>query len=151
MSRGPRLDDKTLSLIEALVEEPRRSFTDLAAEMGRSEAWVRQRVKALREEGLVRFGIAANPLIMGFGAMGYVGVRTDGDPATIHRLAELEGVSYVVQTTGRFNALVEVFTSRHDELVEFCDRRLGATEGVDDWETFGVVQIVKEVYPWKAP
>lgn len=148
---GPRLDQRTLRLIELLVEDPRRSFTDLAEEMDRSEAWVRQRIKRLRENGLIGFGIAANPLIMGFGAMGYVGVQTDGDPGVIERLAEVDGVSYVVHTTGRFSALVEVFISRPDELVEFCDRHIGPIEGVVSWETFGAVQIVKESYPWKAP
>lgn len=151
MPGPPRLDQKTLQLVELLVEGPRRSFTDLAQEMGRSEAWVRQRVKRLRQEGLLRFGIAANPLTMGFGAMGYVGVKTDGDPGVMDRLADLEGVSYIVRTTGRFNALVEVFIARPDELVEFCDRHIGPIEGIMDWETFGAVQIVKESYPWRAP
>ncbi len=151
MQPRARLDQKTLRLIELLVESPRRSFTDLAEDLGLSEAWVRQRVKRLRNEGLISFGIAGNPLLLGFGAMGYVGIKTIGDPEVVDRLVEIDEVAYAVRTSGRFDAMLEVLISRPDDLVRFCDRTFAPVQGVVAWESFGAVEIVKENYPWRPP
>ncbi|MGH8936800.1 MAG: Lrp/AsnC family transcriptional regulator [Acidimicrobiia bacterium] len=151
MASPASLDHKTLRLIELLVADPRRSFTGLGQDLGRSEAWVRQRVKRLRADGLIRFGIAGNPLLLGFGAMGYVGVKTNGEPEVMARLAEIDEVAYLVRTSGRFDAILEVFITRPEELVRLCDQRVARVEGVTAWESFGAVEIVKETYPWRAP
>ena len=76
---GPRhrpLDDLDQLLIAALREDGRRSYVDLAAELGISETAVARRLRALMEAGQLGVTAVVDPLIMGFGVEGFCTSRS---------------------------------------------------------------------------
>ena len=65
--------------IEALQGDGRLPYTKLAAEVGLSEAAVRQRVQRLIESGVMQIVAVTDPLMLGFRRMAMIGLRIEGD------------------------------------------------------------------------
>ena len=77
---GPiALDPVDKRLIEALQHDGRRPYTQLAQDVGLSEAAVRQRVRRLVEVGVTQIVAVTDPMTLGFRRMAMVGVRVEGD------------------------------------------------------------------------
>ena len=101
------LDDIDKRLIEALQHDGRRPYTQLAQEVGLSEAAVRQRVRRLVEVGVTQIVAVTDPMMLGFRRMAMIGVRVDGDVrAVADRLAGLPEIDYLVIAAGSFDVLV---------------------------------------------
>src|SRR3982750_1633015 len=66
-------------IIEHLQQEGRRPFTQIAAELGVSEAAVRARTNRLVERGVLQIVGVTDPLRLGFQQMAMIGIRCEAD------------------------------------------------------------------------
>src|SRR5579883_2258341 len=73
------IDEIDRKIIEALQIDGRRPFTKLAAELGISEASVRQRVASLINNRVMQIVAITNPLKMGFSLASMIGIRVSGE------------------------------------------------------------------------
>src|SRR6187551_3803887 len=77
----PRSSDEVSDLdkriIEHLQADGRRPFTQIAAELGVSEAAVRARTNRLIERGIMQVVGVTDPLKLGFHQMAMIGVRCE--------------------------------------------------------------------------
>ena len=73
------IDEIDQRIIEALQLDGRRPFTKLAAELGISEASVRQRVNNLINTQVMQIVAITNPLKMGFSLASMIGIRVSGE------------------------------------------------------------------------
>jgi Lrp/AsnC family transcriptional regulator for asnA, asnC and gidA len=150
----PRLpDDLTqldLQIIERLQEDGRRPFTQIASELGVSEAAVRGRTNRLIDRGVLQIVGVADPLKLGYDQMALIGVRCEGDQLleAAGRIAELPEVIYVVVTAGAFDLLVEAVCQDNEALLRFLAEKLRMVPGVTSTETFVYLRIVKQSYHW---
>jgi len=150
----PRTGDEVSPLdkriIEHLQQDGRRPFTQIAAELGVSEAAVRARTSRLIERGILQIVGVTDPLKLGFHQMAMVGVRCDGDKLieAAEQIAELPEVSYAVITAGPYDVLVEAVCEDNEALLSFLADRLRHIPGVRDTEAFVYLRIVKETYQW---
>ncbi len=137
-------------IIEHLQQDGRRPFTQIAAELGVSEAAVRARTNRLIERGILQIVGVTDPLKLGFHQMAMVGVRCDGDMLVrvAEQIAELPEVSYAVITAGPYDVLVETVCEDNEALLSFLVARLRSIPGVRDMEAFVYLRIVKETYQW---
>jgi Lrp/AsnC family transcriptional regulator for asnA, asnC and gidA len=148
---GPRRQDELSPLdkriIEHLQADGRRPFTQIANELGVSEAAVRARTNRLVERGILQVVGVADPGKLGF-QQALIGIRCQPGRlvAVAEALAELPEVDYVVVTTGRFDILIETVTEDNEDLLRFLTDRLQAIEGVRDSETFTYLRLVKQTY-----
>src|SRR3990172_4643244 len=128
---GPKRQDELAPLdkriIEHLQADGRRPFTQIAHELGVSEA--------------------ADPGKLGF-QQALIGIRCEPGRlvAVAEALAELPEVDYVVVTTGRFDILIETVSEDNEDLLRFLTDRLQAIDGVRDSETFTYLRLVKQTY-----
>jgi Lrp/AsnC family transcriptional regulator for asnA, asnC and gidA len=124
------------------------AHTQIAAELGVSEAAVRARTNRLIERGVLQIVGVADPLKLGFNQMAMIGVRCDGAQlvAAADAIAKLPEVIYVVATAGAYDLLVEAVCEDSEALLEFLTQRLGRVEGVRSTETFIYLRIVKQSY-----
>src|SRR5206468_8554981 len=80
---GARASDDVSELdkriIEHLQQEGRRPFTQIAAELGVSEAAVRARTNRLVERGILQVVGVTDPLKLGFQQMAMIGIRCESD------------------------------------------------------------------------
>ncbi len=148
---GPRRADDLSELdkriIEHLQADGRRPFTQIASEIGVSEAAVRARTNRLIERGILQIVGVADPEKLGF-QQALIGIRCEPGRmiAVAEALAALPEVDYVVVTTGRYDILIEVVSADNEGLLRFLTEGLQAIEGVRDTETFTYLRLVKQTY-----
>ncbi len=141
-------DDIDKGLIEALQGDGRLPYTKLAAEVGLSEAAVRQRVQRLIESGVVQIVAVTDPLMLGFRRQAMIGVRGEGDlRSAADAIAAIPEVDYVVMVGGSFDLLVEVVCEDDDHLLSLLDQ-VRSLSGVRSTETFTYLRLYKQTYSW---
>jgi Lrp/AsnC family transcriptional regulator, regulator for asnA, asnC and gidA len=148
LSAGAAPDAADKALIELLQRDGRTPYTKLAAEVGLSEAAVRQRVQRLVDTNVVQIVAVTDPLRLGFRRQAMVGVRTEGDITEVARaLADIAEIDYVVYTSGSFDLLAEMVCEDDDHLLTLLNeiRRL---PGVRETETFMYLRLEKQTYSW---
>ncbi len=140
-------------IIERLQSDGRRPYTQIASELGVSEAAVRARTNRLIERGVLQIVGVTDPLKLGYDQMALIGVRCEGvDLLTAaEAIAELPEVIYVVVTAGAFDLLVEAVCRDNEALLSFLVEKLRRVPGVAATETFVYLRIVKQSYHWGQP
>lgn len=148
---GARRPDELSTLDKRIVEhlqaDGRRPFTQIATEIGVSEAAVRSRTNRLIDRGILQIVGVADPGKLGF-QQALIGIRCEPGRlvAVADELAALAEVDYVVITTGRYDILIEMVSEDNEGLLRFLTDRLPAIEGVRDTETFTYLRLVKQTY-----
>ena len=147
---GEEVSELDKRIIEHLQQDGRRPFTQIAADLGVSEAAVRARTNRLVERGILQVVGVTDPLKLGFQQQAMIGVRCERN-----RLVEVADavsafpeVDYVVITAGTFDLLIEVVCENNEALLQFLTERLRAVDGVRDTETFVYLRMVKQSYQW---
>lgn len=142
------LDDVDRQILEALRQDGRTPFAQIADQLGVSPGMIRMRYNRLVEMGYLKVVAITNPLRMGYDAMAMIGVRTDGTKMleVAQKVSEFDEVVYLIVTTGRYDIMVEVFCRDHADLLRFITEKLYSIEGVRESESFLQLKIVKEVY-----
>ena len=142
------LDAVDLKIMEALREDGRIAFAQIADQLGVSPGMIRMRYNRMVEMGILKVVAITNPLRLGYEAMAMIGIRTDGKQMLeiARQVAEFDEVVYLIVTSGRFDIVAEVFCRDHADLLRFLTERLYKIEGVRETESFLQLKIVKEVY-----
>lgn len=137
-------------IIEHLQEDGRRPFTQIAAELGVSEAAVRARTNRLVERGIIQIVGVTDPLKLGFHQVAMIGVKCEAPRlmGVAEEIAAFEEVDYVVVTAGTYDILVEIVCEDNEALLRFLSERLRKIQGVRDTETFVYLRIQKQTYHW---
>jgi len=137
-------------IIEHLQEDGRRPYTQIAAELGVSEAAIRARTNRLVERGILQIVGVTDPLKLGFHQMAMVGVRCERDRLVqvAEAVAEMPEVDYVVITAGTYDILIETVCEDNEALLRFLAERLRTIDGVRETETFVYLRMVKQTYQW---
>lgn len=149
---NPALDDIALAIIEQLQTDGRRSYADIAKAVGLSEAATRQRVQRLTDSGVMQIVAVTDPLQLGFARQAMIGVKISGDTRSVaDSLSTLPGVSYVVQTAGSYDLLVEVVCESDDDLIAVLNDHVRTLAGVVSTETFVYLKLHKQHYNWGTP
>lgn len=137
-------------IIEHLQEDGRRPFTQIAADLGVSEAAVRARTNRLVERGILQVVGVTDPLRLGFQQQAMIAVRCESNRLieVADAISAFPEVDYVVITAGTFDLLVEVVCENTEALLSFLTDKLRAVEGVRETETFVYLRMVKQTYHW---
>ena len=142
------LDTIDLKIMEALREDGRIAFAQIAEQLNVSPGMIRMRYNRMVEMGYLKVVAITNPLRMGYEAMAMIGIRTEGKRMleVAEQVAAFEEVVYLVVTSGRYDIMVEVFCRDHADLLRFITEKLYSIEGIRETESFLQLKIVKEVY-----
>lgn len=147
-SRPRPLDDLDQLLIAALREDGRRSFVDLAAELGISETAVARRHRALIEAGQLGVVALVDPLIMGFGVEGFLHFKID--PSRIESVARFlsrrREVRYLSATAGHSDLTCEAIFRDNTSLHEFITGVIGDVMGIREIEVDLELQTIKRAF-----
>src|SRR5258706_1970043 len=140
------IDEIDQLIIEALQLDGRRPFTKLAAELGISEASVRQRVANLINTQVMQIVAITNPIKLGFSLASMIGIRVSGDRLlqVADEIAAFDEVIYLIITTGSFDLLAEVVCRDNDHLLSFLTEKLYKVQGVQQAETYMYLRVCKD-------
>ena len=147
---GDEVSELDKRIIERLQQDGRRPFTQIAAELGVSEAAVRARTNRLVERGIIQIVGVTDPLRLGFQQMAMIGIRCERDTLVdvAERVASFAEVDYVVITAGTYDLLIETVCEDNAALLDFLAGKLRAIPGVRETETFVYLRMVKQTYQW---
>lgn len=148
IQQADSLDQTDLAIIDALQQDGRVAFAQIAEQLGVSPGMIRQRYSRLVEQGFLKVVAITNPLRMGYKTMAMIGIRVDGSKLldVAAKVSKLDEVIYMVISSGRFDIFAEVVCHDHEELLRFITEKLSTIDGVRESESFMHLKIVKEVY-----
>jgi Lrp/AsnC family transcriptional regulator, regulator for asnA, asnC and gidA len=144
------MDEIDRLILQALQEDGRTPFTQIAKKAGVSETTIRSRYRNLVEEGVVHTVSIVDPFAMDFQAPAMIGIKTESGKIeeVAKAIAELPEVSYVVLTLGSYDLLVEVYCRNLHHLTHLVTRVIQMIPGVWSTETLMVARIYKLSYRW---
>lgn len=124
------IDQKILNL---LVEDGRRSYVEIAAELNLSRVAVRDRIRNMKEAGVIeKFTVVINSERVGKGVSAFFEV--DCEPSSLvevaHSLVEIPDVASCYQMTGPSTLHVHVLVEDFPDLERFINEKLYALDGI---------------------
>ena len=144
------LDQVDCQMIELLQKDGRISNTDLAKEIGISEATVRTRLNRLINEEYIQIVAVSNPIKLGFKIVGniriHVEIKKMGE--IIGELKKLRALWFIVQTTGGTGIDTEFVVKSLDELNDLIFEKINKIDGVVRTETTLFLKYLKRHYDW---
>jgi len=140
------IDEIDQRIIEALQQDGRRPFTKIAADLGISEASVRQRVSNLINNQVMQIVAVTNPIKLGFSLASMIGIRVSSDRLleVAQEVSEFDEVIYLIVCTGRFDMLAEVVCRDNDHLLKFLTEKLYKVPGVQQAESYMYLRVCKQ-------
>jgi Lrp/AsnC family transcriptional regulator for asnA, asnC and gidA len=148
--RALEISELDKRIIEHLQADGRRPYTQIAADLGVSEAAVRARTNRLMEKGILQVVGVTDPLKVGFHQWAMIGVKCEADRLieVAEEIARFPETDYVVVTAGTYDILVEAVAEDNDALLRFLAERLRKIPGVRETETFVYLRLMKQTYQW---
>lgn len=140
------LDDIDKKILTILQENSRSPLREIAREVGLAESTVYERIKKLRERGVIKkFTVVLDPGSLGLNILAFVLIKSKAGMYS-HVATELKKhpkIVEVYETTGDYDMLVKIRARDSDELNAFLDR-IGDIEGVESTHTMVVLKTHKE-------
>jgi len=146
--RQEDLDEVDQYIIEAMRQDGRIAFAQIAQQLNVSPGMIRVRYNRLVEMGILKVVAVTNPLRMGYKTMAMIGIRTEGEKMlqVAEQVSAFEEVIYLIVVSGRYDIIAEVVCRDHAHLLRFLTEKLYKVEGVRESESFMHLKIQKEVY-----
>jgi Lrp/AsnC family transcriptional regulator for asnA, asnC and gidA len=130
-----QLDAIDIRILEELTEDARISFVQLAKKLKVSNTLIHQRVKKLREEGILkRARYLIDPEKLGYETATYTTIMLSN--AKYHRQVEgaLKNIPEIVECvniSGRYALLVKIFAKNNRHLRDIIYEKIHAIEGIE--------------------
>jgi Lrp/AsnC family transcriptional regulator for asnA, asnC and gidA len=147
------LDVVDRRIIEQLQDDGRRSNVAIARHLGVTETTIRHRIDRLISKGFIRIAAVIDPRKTPYLTDAMIWIRLERGKAREagEALAVLPNIVYVAYTAGRYDMLVEALFESDEQLFGFLSDTLSTIPGVQQSETYHVLQTVKINYDWKLP
>ncbi len=146
-----RLDDTNKAIIKEL-KNGRKAFSTIAEKIGITENTVRSRVNKLLDDGVLEITGLVDPQAVPEMQVIVMGIKlsTLDLEQKAKEILKLKGVISVVVVTGRYDLIVQLVTSSHDDqsLLNFFKNELAKVKGLSDVETFVVYQSHNYMIPY---
>jgi Lrp/AsnC family transcriptional regulator, regulator for asnA, asnC and gidA len=141
------LDTVDLGILDRLQDDGRRSYRQIARDVGVSEGTVRARVRRLEAAGVLRVIAFVDPSRLGSSVLALVLVRasTAEHDAVIKALAALPEATYVSSLVGRADLYIQIICQDNESLWNLVSEIRGLP-GVLETETMLEMAVHKFTY-----
>jgi len=126
------LDELDIGILRYLEEDGRRSYSEMAEDLGVAVSTVSARLAKMIEQNVVSIVALINPHEVGFEAAAtlLLSIQPQHFDQVVESIIDLPEVNFASMTTGRHNLIVDVFCRDAQHLAELITGRLHALEGV---------------------
>lgn len=148
--RKKKIDNVDRQMIRLLQKDGRISNTDLAKQIGISEATARSRLNRLINEEYIQIVAVSNPIKLGFEIVGSIRFHVNikkMDEIT-EELKKLKPLWFVVHTTGGTDIVTEFIVESLSELNDLLFNKINKIDGIYRTETSLFLQYIKRQYDW---
>ena len=149
-SKKKALDPVDCQMIQLLQKDGRISNTEIAKNIGISEATVRTRLNRLIEEQFIQIVAVSDPIKLGFDIVGNIRIHVEIKKMEkiIKELRKLKPLWFIVQTTGGTGIDTEFVVKSLDELNELIFEKINKIDGIIKTETSLFLKYIKRQYDW---
>jgi Lrp/AsnC family transcriptional regulator for asnA, asnC and gidA len=144
--KGMKIDDVDFRILDILTENGRTPNNEIAAKLSISEGTVRNRIRKLTGNDILKVRGLANPDGATEKQLIYILVTlemTKRWKEIAQKVSELPGVKSVSMVTGRFDLIVELFIEPHN-LITFLTEDLGNVGDISSTESLVTIKNYKK-------
>lgn len=148
MKRGiDKIDSKIIRLLQ---RDGRMPNTEIAKNVGVSEATVRNRLDRLLKEGYIKIAAMGNPFKLGFGIAGNIKITVHLKKIkhVINELKKLNELWYIAQMTGASDLDAEFMVKSFEDLRVLLFDKVNQIDGIIRTETAFLLDYIKNDYEW---
>ena len=127
------MDSKDMKILNILMKDGRKPYTEIAKELGTSESSIRKRVRKMEEEGIIKgYKVEVEPSKIGYGVVALTGFDTNPEDflTVANKLCEFDEVKKVLTSTGDHMIMTEIWARDGRELSEILFNKVGKIEGI---------------------
>lgn len=139
--------DEIDSKIVARLRIENISNSALAEELGLSEGAIRQRIKRLKESGILKVKALINPDSLANQQLAVIAVSVRESRLLDTKAAEIAAIDSVLSVSivsGRYDMIVEVLVDSNHGLVDFLTETLAQIDGITKTESFLMLKNYKK-------
>ncbi len=143
-----KLDPIDQQIITMLQNDGRRSYSEIAETVGRTEVTIRRRVRRLVDEGTIkRFTVVLDPLKTGHKIRAIIRVKTMMKQASLiaEKVKGYEEVDEAYFLDGACGLMLKVTVDDLGGLRRFLEKQLGSVSGVGEVETCIILEDIKTI------
>ena len=143
-----KLDHIDRKILELLQENAKMPYSQIAGQIGVSEATVHLRIKKLVNAGVIkRFQAIVDPEKVGRKVTAIIAVVATPQKyaQVLQELEKIEDIYEIYDVTGEYSTILKVRVRSKEELAQLIDR-VGSIDGVESTKTMYVLRVVKEDY-----
>ncbi|OGO39281.1 MAG: hypothetical protein A2W35_08845 [Chloroflexi bacterium RBG_16_57_11] len=134
------LDEMDRALIEMHQEDVFFSYADFAEKWGVTIPTVRNRIKRLKEAGVIDVILVLNPYKIGYNTTALIGLRINWSIAApadiVAALENIQGVSSIMLVTGSYDLFVRYVCPNLEAYRHFLADELRRIPGIAQFESF---------------
>jgi len=125
------VDGLDLKIIQALFEDGRKSFVEIAKETGLSPVGIKNRVEKLIKQDVLKIRGELN-IEKFYSVSAYIGIEADRKTVSklIEKFEKSPLVYHLVKTSGRYNLIVNIITPNLISLENFIAKEIRSEPGV---------------------
>jgi Lrp/AsnC family transcriptional regulator for asnA, asnC and gidA len=140
-----KLDKLDISIIKHLEQDGRKSYSDIAEDLGVAVSTISSRVTKLIDQNVISVMVLVNPHKVGLEAPATLSIAIEPYHfnQVVDEILSYPEVNFASMTTGNFNLLIDVFCRNTQHLAELITDRLNTLEGIKDIEITYQIQRLK--------
>ncbi len=143
-----QIDSTDLRILNALMEDGRIAYSALADEIGSSNTLVHQRVKKLKDQGILKKPVfLVSPVHAGYDTTAFVLIIVREANQITDVIAALKGIPEVVNCMsimGRYDLMVRIYAVNNRHLQDIVHDKLQAIPGVEGTNTMVAFEVAFE-------
>lgn len=144
-----QFDDLDFAILAHLQKDGRKSFTDIAKDLGIATNTVRNRVSRMREDKIMTIIARVHPYYAGFDA--FADIRVSVKPSSLienvaAKISEFPEISFVAMMSGEYDLILEAMCRDNQHLSEFLEK-IHQIEGVSNTTTMLILKVFKFEQP----
>jgi len=127
------MDEKDMKILNILMKDGRKPYTEIAKELGTSESSIRKRVRKMEGEGIIRgYHVEVEPSKIGYNVVALTGFDTNPEDflTVANKLCEFDEVKKVWTSTGDHMIMTEIWARDGRELSDILFNKIGKIEGI---------------------
>ena len=139
MAKNLELDNTDLKILEILMQDAKRPYTEVARRAFVSQGTIHVRMGKLEEAGVVeRTTLKVNYARLGFDITAFIGIYLEKSALydqVLAKLKEIQEITNIHYTTGNYSMFVRIHCRDTNHLKEVLHDKIQQVEGIERTET----------------
>jgi DNA-binding Lrp family transcriptional regulator len=152
MTESKDVDALDRAIIDRLKQDARATNRSIAEALDVTEQTVAARIRRLEDAKLLRVMAVLDMQAAGYGRFVIAGIQVSGRPPSevAAEIAALPFVSGLASCLGGFELVATLYARDEADLFEQLERRIGSVRGVEDIESFLVLEQILHRVDWAS-